>query len=835
MKQNKSHIPKIDTVISGKPFHCCSQPSIIPLSWTQYHLFKNREQKNSTFAKRNFASMLWMSGAIDAPALKHALCDVIKRHEILHTTYADMSGEYSPIILKKPISLNLHQNSVPTMMDAMKDIPHRLQQSFDLTKEIPIKAYLYDIPSSNKLLPDYHLLLVLINNVACDAISLEIFVHDLSEAYAACLNRQSPEWDSLPMQYADFAIWQRHLFGEASAPHSLLAKGLAFHLNQISGLIEKANVENQPIHSEAEKDFKKTFIRFNPGIHRGLLEIAGKEDSGLLSVMHAAFAIVLSKQVANANIPICFLNSGRHSHDHEQLIGLFENLQVICINVSGNPRFHELHQRVQNSHRALSKYNVSFDQLESVIDPVLSQTVGQSALILRSFPQTKPTFFPGVVNLKVSTYAPPIGNFNLMLDLFEHHSEDGKPGGIEGSIKYRSSLFGDHDISLMVNQLYSILLSVSADPTQRIQQIECAPRTSEIPRISNEIENSLKAIDSQSSTKTEGDSDANAEFAISPNDIDYAWNQSYIKPNEILQSRLSQVWEELFGVYRIGLRDSFWSLGGTKQLGKQLIRTVEKCFGKKLSSFIDINKYTTIETLSIAMIQLMPLSPIIKVRKAKSDAPPIFFFHGDIFGSGWYSFELSRRLGSGQSFFSLPPHGINGYIQPDSIQKMAQDDLKHLLKIRPQGPYLFFGFCNGAIVALEMAHIMKKRGQEVPFLVLIEPPVIVPPGKSVILQAQTVSAQAEKTQYLQQASTYKQKVPIYFDLAKSILFYRTEHYPGTIHLIKGRESEIKYEADEWSKIADKIQLHLVPSDHTGCTSRHLPSLVKELKVILNSL
>ncbi|HEV3468924.1 MAG TPA: amino acid adenylation domain-containing protein [Pyrinomonadaceae bacterium] len=195
---------------------------------------------------------------------------------------------------------------------------------------------------------------------------------------------------------------------------------------------------------------------------------------------------------------------------------------------------------------------------------------------------------------------------------------------------------------------------------------------------------------------------------------------SYEPPRGPLERRLAEIWEEVLGVRPVGVRDNFFDLGGHSLLAASMMDRVERLCGRKLPLAV-LFEEATVEHLARAFGRQPPegpASPLLEVQRGGSRAP-FFFLHGDYSGGGFYCLDLARRLGAEQPFYALPPHGHDGATTPPTVEEMAARHLAALRAFRPEGPYLLGGYCNGALVAFEMARQLTAQGERVDLLVLI--------------------------------------------------------------------------------------------------------------------
>lgn len=196
--------------------------------------------------------------------------------------------------------------------------------------------------------------------------------------------------------------------------------------------------------------------------------------------------------------------------------------------------------------------------------------------------------------------------------------------------------------------------------------------------------------------------------------------EPHVAPRDPLEHQLTEIWEQVLGVRPIGVRDNFFELGGHSLLAARMMGEVEKVCGKRLA-LDTLNKEATIEYIAGLLIEQESRAvslPIVEFQ-AGGARLPFFFLHGDFSGGGFYCAKLAQHLGKDQPFYALPPHGVDGQPIPFTIEEMAECRLKTLRDFQPRGPYLLGGFCNGALVAFEMARRLEAQGEKVGLLVLI--------------------------------------------------------------------------------------------------------------------
>ena len=187
-----------------------------------------------------------------------------------------------------------------------------------------------------------------------------------------------------------------------------------------------------------------------------------------------------------------------------------------------------------------------------------------------------------------------------------------------------------------------------------------------------------------------------------------------------LHSQLIEIWQEVLARQPIGIRDDFFELGGHSLLAVRMCGLVEERLGAR-PALSTLFEKATIEHLAASLINEQQLAgggkPYIAIH-ADGKQTPFFFLHGDFVGGGFFCRGLAREIGADRPFYAIHPHGLLGDHPPQSIAVMAEQRLAVIREIRPHGPYLLGGYCNGALVAFEMARLLEESGEEVPLVIL---------------------------------------------------------------------------------------------------------------------
>ena len=228
----------------------------------------------------------------------------------------------------------------------------------------------------------------------------------------------------------------------------------------------------------------------------------------------------------------------------------------------------------------------------------------------------------------------------------------------------------------------------------------------------------------------------------------------YVPARLRAEQQLVQIWEQLLEPRPIGIRDNFFDLGGHSLLAVQLIERIERACGKKLALSTLFANPTVEQIAGALQDSAQETSPRVGVLpvQAQGSRRPLFFLHGDWTGGAFYCFALARACGPEQPFYVLEPYRFSATEQPPALQAIAAAHIDAMRGVQPQGPYRLGGFCNGGLLAYEMARQLEADGQQVEFLGLIDPS---PPVQHSVLQTVCDAAQkASRAGTARQADLY---------------------------------------------------------------------------------
>ncbi|WZT85065.1 condensation domain-containing protein [Mycobacterium avium subsp. hominissuis] len=343
------------------------RPAVVPLSFAQSRLWF-LDQLQGPSPMYNMAAALKLQGPLDVSALRAALADVIARHESLRTVFAVCDGTPHQVVIpaeQADIGWRVvDANGWPAsrLNDAIDAIArHR----FDLCGEIPLRAQLF------RLDEDEHVLVAVAHHIAADGWSLTPLVRDLGAAYVRRSSGRVPDWVPLPVQYIDYALWQRAQFGDLEDPDSPIAGQLRYWQEALAGLPERlALPTDRPYPAVADHRGARVDIDWPASLQQQISALARVHNATSFMVVQAGLAVLLAKLGASCDVAVGFPIAGRGDPALDDLVGFFVNTLVLRVDLSGDPTVGEILARVrQRSLAAYEHQDVPFEILVERLQP----------------------------------------------------------------------------------------------------------------------------------------------------------------------------------------------------------------------------------------------------------------------------------------------------------------------------------------------------------------------------------------------------------------------------------------------------------------------------------
>ncbi|MBI0312132.1 amino acid adenylation domain-containing protein [Streptomyces javensis] len=455
------------------------RPARVPLSHAQQRLWFLQHLEGPSDAY-NMVISLDLMGPLDEDALRRALADVVARHESLRTVFADDAGggAYQVVLAPEQARVPLTVEEVADEASVDRLLRGAAGYAFDLSTEMPIRASLFRLPAvaggPDGAETDRSALLLLTHHIASDAWSRGVLVRDLTAAYAArATTGRAPAWEPLPVQYADYSLWQRDLLGDESDSSSEIARQLDYWTRALEGLPEELALPfDRPRPAAASYRGDRVGFELPPGLYERLLGVAGAHRASLYMVLQAALATLLTRLGAGSDIPIGTPVAGRTDDALDDLVGFFVNTLVLRTDTSGNPTFTELVERVRaRDLEAYAHQDLPFERLVEVVNPERSlarHPLFQTVLNLNNAAR------PLTARTGLTVTGRPLGAPSAKFDLsFEIAEAAGTTGaGLGCALDFSTDLFDRATAQSIADRFVRVLDQVAADPAVRIQDLQ---------------------------------------------------------------------------------------------------------------------------------------------------------------------------------------------------------------------------------------------------------------------------------------------------------------------------------------------------------------------------
>ncbi|WP_240199100.1 MULTISPECIES: non-ribosomal peptide synthase/polyketide synthase, partial [unclassified Gordonia (in: high G+C Gram-positive bacteria)] len=456
--------------LQARPLAAGPRPEQLPLSLAQRRMwFLN--QFDTTSAAYNIPMAVRLSGDLDTNALEHAVVDVLERHEILRTVYPESAGG--------PVQKILQVSDVPVSL-----APVRVREDEVVERTIEIVAAGFDVAAAPpvrvallEVSPTERVFVVVMHHIASDGASVAPLARDIMVAYASRTQGNAPQWSPLPVQYADYALWQREVLGSPDDPESLISAQGSYWLNQLAGLPEVLDLPtDRPRPAIQSTAGAKVEFVIDADRHARLLDLARARGGSLFMVLHAAFAVLLSKIARESDIAIGTPVAGRGEQSLDDLVGMFVNTLVLRTVVESDSSFADLLDAARETDlSAFTHADMPFEQLVEALAPARSTAYSPLFQVMFTM-QNNPSVDLELPGLTVSglTSDFDVARFDLQLTVVDSHTDAGTPGDLVSSLTYAADLFDQQTVRALGEAYVRVLDAVVADPARPVGDVEIA-------------------------------------------------------------------------------------------------------------------------------------------------------------------------------------------------------------------------------------------------------------------------------------------------------------------------------------------------------------------------
>lgn len=438
----------------------------ILLSFAQQRLwFLDRMEPGNPFY--NCAVAVRLKGQLQVEQLERTLCEIVRRHEVLRTNFKVVEGEPVQVISRRTQSLPLIDLShLPAALsEAERVLETEARRPFDLAEEPLLRTSLLRLSEQD------HILVAVMHHIVADGWSTGIFVEEIKALYESFSRDEPSPLSELPIQYADFAHWQReHFQGER------LENLIAYWKERLRGSLPVLELPADRPRSKVQTfSGARQSLTLPAPLARQLQELSRAAGATLFMTLLAAFKVLLYRYTGQTDILVGSPIANRNRREIEGLIGFFVNTLVLRTDLSGNPTFLELLRRVsQVTIEAYDHQDLPFEKLVEALQP--ERNMGHSALFQVMFVLQNANVAPlelsglALTPMEIHTGT---SKFDLTLEMVDDEQ------GLRALLEYNTDLFDATTMERLLRYFQTLLESVARDPQQKVSDLQLLDEESE--------------------------------------------------------------------------------------------------------------------------------------------------------------------------------------------------------------------------------------------------------------------------------------------------------------------------------------------------------------------
>jgi amino acid adenylation domain-containing protein len=529
-----------------------SPDGVQPISLTQleFWFFEQFYPGNPVY---NLPLVYRVTGSLDVKALEESLREIVRRHETLRTTFKVENGQVIYVISPEPV-FDFVVIDVQNISEAKRQAEKEIKQPFDLARGPLLRSKLWRLSETE------HLLVVTTHHIVADGWSFSVLTQEMATLYEAFSQGKPSPLTKLPIQYADFAHWQRQLLQGQT-----LESQMQFW---------KQHLGVHPPVLKLPTDYPRPAVRTFTGarqplvissdLTKALKILSQQEGVTLFMTLLAALKTLLFCYTGQPNIIVSTTVANRTRPETEGLIGFFVHLLPFCTNLKGNPSFRELLRRVREvSLGVYAHQEMPFIKLVEQVQPMRDSSHTLLAQVMFVF-QNTPEDDLKLANLTlkeefIATDTKDTAEFDLNLTLQETTE------GIEGALVYRTDLFTPATIARMLTVFQNLLEYIVTKPDQRLKELPFLNEGENLPIQNNKLPTANN------------------------------FQNEFIEPSNSIEETILAIWKEVLGLEHISTQDNFFNLGGHSSLVLQLTYKLQKAWQIELPLVSLFEKSTIVQ------------------------------------------------------------------------------------------------------------------------------------------------------------------------------------------------------------------------------------------------
>lgn len=623
----------------------------------------------------NMRACVRIRGEFSADIALKSLQLLVNRHEVLRTTFSQQQGELLQVIApfqRIVLASTTLEHLAPAEREAKlgEGIRAEAGVAFDLARGPLMRARLFRLSAGDRVL------MITTHHIVVDGWSQGVIQHDFWTLYDAIREDRSPVLSALPLQYGDFAHWQKEWL-KSDAARAELEYWKAKLVAPLPALDFPA--DRVPANQMAVTGSMESLL-LPQDLVQSLKDLTESQQVTMFVVMLTGFALLLYRHTGKEEMLIASPLANR-GPETEAVVGPFAGPLLLRLNFKALTNTGEVLLHVRDVVLdALSHTEIPFEVLLDNID--VRSVHGRNPISQFYFFFQKAFLQPRQLRELTVEPLPDIGmgtHSELQMGILE------RAEGVRAQLEFNSALFLPATMRQLLADYRRLLECVAAEPDVPLADLR--------------------------SPQARNPSRPAAAPELLP--ITVAANET--------ERSLAEIWQRTLGLKTLGRKQNYFELGGNSLVAVRLFAEIEDRFKVRLP-LSTLFEAQTIEQLARVLqqkAQLSAWSSIVQIQGTGS-RPPFFCVHGA--GGNVLNYRaLAQHLGPDQPFYGLQCHGLDGSCALlTRIEEMAELYVHEIQSVQPRGPYHLGGYCMGGTVALEMAQRLVSKGEEVAFLALFD-------------------------------------------------------------------------------------------------------------------
>ncbi len=760
----------------------------IPLTYGQERIWSlaRMEPDSSLY---NIPTVFLLNGPLNSTVLERSLAEIQRRHEILRTIFPGEDLASARQVVLSDVTLILPITEIGRDLaklpkknagrEMMRILQAEARRSFDILKGPLWRVHLF------RLGPRRHVLSLIMHHIIFDGLSKVVFLNELANAYRAFAadNGEMPFDAPLPVQFADFAGWQRQYLDDRS-----MQRQLAYWSKRLEGDVPALVVPNDRARVSEKGHAGIMQFEIPVKLSKWLEDFSRRENAGLYGTLLAAFEILLHCFSGQEDVLVCSPTASRDNADLEHMIGYFNNVVVIRGDLSGNPTFRDVAGRVRRlTVEAYDNQNLPLQYLAQ--QPNLIRTPLTRAMFSYQDTASRRLNLPEIKAEPVN-----IRKEGSDFELAMYIENDARM--LYGVLEFNAGIFERKTITRFLKGFGRVLSLIAANPERKL---------SEFPRFGGteeRIEMALAAhpqIDKAAAVIIPATGKPVAYLVLNEHDVpnldvirtyaiaslpDYLVPASfvtvdempllpdglvdktalpaplidrhhlasgYVAPRTALEAKLAEIWKKVLWLdYDIGIHDRFRDLGGHSLLSVQLIAEVEKVLQRSVPPRA-VNANTVAEMADALENTSHDTQQDLTGHAFRSGLPQEIYRGLRTYTASWEGerttpesvivglnvegkkqalfwclqryqelTQFAKYLGSDQPVYGMRSGNYVMVKTQDNINLLAKHYVSEILQAQPVGPYIVGGNCQAAKIAFQIASQLKELGHEITLLIVME-------------------------------------------------------------------------------------------------------------------